>query len=456
MDTIIKYLVELFKKYWRSLFGLFIGVLLIVILFSFLDITYKLYICLSCLFLWGVIWFFSSGRIILPSNKRTIVFSIKTDDQSLNYYQKVFYKLQQTMDTYKLNKKINIYNISPDIINNTKQAEKYRINQNVDLIIWGNAFHETEDKKDLINFNLKYTYRINRKLQAKLTLFNLDLSLIAGTRDWTIKLDNTRSEEIKVVNNFVEAGIFVVGVYLLTDNNLIDAIEVFSKLRILISTIKNDRFKVFIQGRINSLICETNYLLGLTEKGKGNYEEAKQYFLKIIDYPIYRFRLFIHMGILEYFVGNLDRAKDYTKQASKIHKNHPVIFFNNAFFRILAEKYDGALFWYKKVDKLPHIDVNVPELLEFLHDRLTENKKELAYTFATGIINYRFLDRQRGLSDLSIFISKAKNKPKYNSLIIYAKEIMDAEKYKRKLLKKKKKKLFKSRRKNTTQKKQYK
>ena len=127
-------------------------------------------------------------------------------------------------------------------------------------------------------------------------------------------------------------------------------------------------------------------------------------------------------------LGNLQAAKACTAEAAKINKHHPCISLNTAFFRILEKRYDGALFWYKKISKMRGIDVNVPELIEFLIDRYNENKKELAYVFALGIMSYKFYDQKKGLSDLTNFISRAKDKNQYNGMVKYAKNIVEAEK----------------------------
>ncbi len=431
------------KKNWRSLLGLLGGILLIVIGCLELNVPYYQFLTPALIIIWILIWYFKSGRLILPTRKYLLIFCIKGDTKSRIHYNKVFTKLQRELDAVNLTRKIKLIDISPDIINNRVQAEKYREDQNVDLVIWGNSFSETNHGEDIINFNLNYTYRLNRRLKAKLTLFNLDLSLVAGTRDWTIKLDNTLFEEIKVVHNFVEACLFIVGVHFLTDNKLTDAIVLLNRLKIMIASMRDDPFKKFIMGRINALIIETYFLLGRVANEDGDYKLSKEYFQEIAKYPVNKFHVYVALARLEYLLGNLPKAKQYTAFAARINRKHPVILFNRAFFKILDSRYEGALFMYKKIAKLRTIDVNVQELLDFFYDRYTENKRELAYIFAMGLVNFLFHDRKLGFQDLTNFISRAKNKPQYSAMVRYATDLVEAEKYRKKKIKKRRRRLKK-------------
>jgi tetratricopeptide (TPR) repeat protein len=342
----------------------------------------------------------------------------------------MFYKLQSELDALNLTKSVRLIDISSDIINNIKQAVKYRESQNIDLIIWGSSFSETRNGKPIINFNLKYTFRINKKLNKKLKLFISDLSLVVGTKDWIVNLDNTLFDEIRVVNSFIEACIFIAGIHFLTDFKLEDSVKLLTALKSKMVNMEDGRFKKFVQGRINSLLVENYLFLGLVETEKNNYELAKKYYLELIKYPIKKFRVYVNLAKLEYLLGNLNMAIQYTQDASRIDKNHPVIFVNTAFFRILENKYDKALYWYKRLIASKSKDVEITGLLEFLCDRHNENKKELAYLFAIGIINYFFYDRKKGLSDLTNFIRRAKDKQQYINIKEYAEELK--ERYKQK------------------------
>jgi len=132
---------------------------------------------------------------------------------------------------------------------------------------------------------------------------------------------------------------------------------------------------------------------------------------------------------LNIFFNNLEGAKDYIEKAKNIDKNHPTIYIDSAFFAILDKNYESALFWYEKVMNLiASADLAVIPLLEFLFDRYKENKNELAYLFAIGIINYKFVDREKGLSDLSNFIRKAKKLQHYFSMIKFAKKLLGKQK----------------------------
>jgi tetratricopeptide (TPR) repeat protein len=431
MDDIHKWAFGFLKRNWMSFSGLiFVIVLLIMTCFK-LGIPYKLYVISGLAFIWILFWFIKSGRLIFPTNKYLIIFCIKTDQKSVDEYKKLFFKLQNELDALNLTKSVKLKDISSDIINNTKQAERYRESQNINLIIWGSSFSETQNGKSIVNFHLKYTFRINKRLNEKLKLFALDLALIVGTKEWTINTDNTLFEEVRVVNNFIEACIFIAGIHFLTDYKLVEAIKLFNALKSKLINVEDDNFKKFVQGRINALIVETYFLLGMIETEKENYELAKKYLAELIKYPVNKFRAYIQLANLEYLLGNLDMAKQYSEKASDIDKNHPAIYVNTAFFRILEKRYDKALYWYKRIADVKAINVDIPKLLEFLNDRYNENKKELAFLFAVGIINYFFYDHKNGLSDLSNFIRRVRNKQQYFSMKEYAKELKEKDKHKK-------------------------
>jgi len=425
MDKLLDLIIDLLKKGWKSLLGLICGISLIIIVCCYFNIPYKLYVIPCLVFIWIIVWSIKSGRFIFPTNKYLIIFCIKTDQNSADEYKKLFYKLQNELDAINLTKRVKLTDISSDIINNTKQAVRYRESQSIDLIIWGSSFSETRNGKSIVNFNLRYTFRINKRLNKKLKLFISDLLLVIGRKNWTINLDNTLFDEIKVVNNFIEACIFIAGVHFLTDYKLEDAIKLFAALKLKMINVEDDNFKKFAKGRINALIVETYLLLGMIETENKNYRLAKKYFLELLKYPIKKFRLYAFLAKLEYLLGNLNKAKQYSEEASKIDKNHPVIYANTAFFRILEKDYDKALYWYKRITALKSIDLDVPGLLEFLNDKYGEDKKELAFLFAVGIINYFFYDRKKGLSDLSNFIRRARDKQQYIDMKKYAEELKE-------------------------------
>lgn len=414
----------------RQIEGLIAGELIIILLWVFAKSNFPYYIALFLIIFWFLIWYLISGRYILIVSKNEIIFCFNTDDKSRAYYKKVLKKLIDHLDSYNLN--IKIRDIAPDIIDSTKKAIKYREKYDIGLIIWGYAFSETKNGKDIIHFKPHYTCRINKTLRKKRELFLADLSLIIGKKDWNISLDNTLPEEAKIVDNFIEVSIFIIGIYSYTDYKLNEAIRLFNVLKVMIPNMQEEPFKKFIQGRINSLIIETNLKLGDIEYENKRYGKARKCYLEIDKYKINKFKIYLKLGVIEYFLNNLEDAKDYIEKAKKINKNHPVIYIDSAFFAILDKNYESAFYWYKKVMNLiASVDLAVIPLLEFLFDRYKENKTELAYLFAIGIINYKFTDREKGLSDLSNFIKKTKKLQKYSSMTKYSKELLCKQKYQR-------------------------
>jgi tetratricopeptide (TPR) repeat protein len=267
-------------------------------------------------------------------------------------------------------------------------------------------------------------------------LFAADLRLFTGTKKWIIDTDNTLYEEIRVANYFKEACLYIIGIYLLTDNRIEDSLEIITALKNIIPSVQDQKFQKLIQGRINSLLVEIYLLLGSEAIQKKDYPNAKKYFLELTKYPINAFRVYVNLAKIEYYLGNLDEAVIYTKKAAKEDRKHPVIYVNYAFFRILGRKYNDALFWYKKVALLSQVDIDIPGLLEFLEERYNENKEEYAYLFALGLLNYRFFDKDRGVADLTKFKAKTKGRQEYLNMNKYSEEVIEAEHYRKRITKK--------------------
>ena len=122
----IFYCINYIEKKWKDKNGLLVEVILIFFILNIIDINISLWYGILILFVWIVIWYIASGRYIFPSSKYIVVYCIKTNNNTSSYYKNVFRKLNSKLDTFKLNEVVKIYNISSEIINNTKQAENYR------------------------------------------------------------------------------------------------------------------------------------------------------------------------------------------------------------------------------------------------------------------------------------------------------------------------------------------
>jgi tetratricopeptide (TPR) repeat protein len=427
----IFFCINYIEKKWKDKIGLLLELILIFFILNKIGLNIPLWYSILILLAWIVIWYIASGRYIFPSSKYIIIYCIKTDNETLNYYKKIFSKLNSKLDNFKLNEVVKISNISSEIINNIKQAKIYREKRNVDYIIWGDTFKETKNGRSLINFKLHFTFRVNKSLQQKLDLFKADNALILGTRDWIINSDNTLIEEEKIVNNFIEASMFNIGIYLYTDFKLCAAIDFFNTLKRMIILMQEDAYKKYIVGRINSLILEINFLLGNIEHEKSNYKKAKECYLEVDKFKIKnKFKIYIRLARIEYLLtGDIDKAKEYTDKAKKIIKNHPVIKLNYAFFAIKDKRYESALYWYKKVlDSVKLIDVQIIPLLEFLYNESDKNIGEFAFLFATGALNLKFADSKTGRSELYKFIRNTKDNSKYIEMVKYSKKLLKNKK----------------------------
>jgi hypothetical protein len=117
-----------------------------------LSIPYKPIVTGAGIIIWLVYWILKTGRLLLPTNKYTVVFCVKTDDKSDKHYSKVIQKLRSEIDSLNISSTLHFIEIAPDIIESKHDAESYRETRQVDLVIWGNAYTETVDGKIVVNF----------------------------------------------------------------------------------------------------------------------------------------------------------------------------------------------------------------------------------------------------------------------------------------------------------------
>lgn len=370
---------------------------------------------------------FSSGRILLPTKKKTVVICFKVDWEGVKNYKRVLDKLSVTIARIGLQDQIRIKVIAHDLITCEADAHKYRDAKDVNLIIWGNTDYGNRNNEKLLIFEVHHTIYISPKLKNKLNLFLSDLALILLKKDWAIKEINELDEYKIVANNFLETILFILGIYFYDDIQIESAIKFFEYLLPILEEkeSKNNIIEYQIQsGRVRSLLIELYFLQARTLHDEEKNHETLHYLKKIPEYIPHPLPVYMLLARTYYLCGDEKNAQVYTEKMRQIDKRHPAVCLNYAFFGIKQKNYDRTKFWYDEFIKLKDIkDVDIATVITFLDEEYQKSPTEHAYLYGLGIVN-KFFDNTYYKKDLQKFIKLTKNRPEYIILNKRAKELV--------------------------------
>lgn len=398
---------------------------------------------ISLLFLWFVIliiWFYLSGRFIPSKQPFTVIFCLKCSDaKSAQYIQNSMKVMISELDKLGLLQKLRIKQIGQDIINSNQQALAYREKFDIDLIIWGEIFFGSQDEKQVCDFKkLFFTYKIPPNLiRANISkLFQNDINIALVNRDWNIYEINSLPDTEKISAHLSEIILLILGlIYAQYSDFAEDSCVILESLfNLLEAKTKNDKILIddvnkqikisptmLRKGRTLDLLLNLYKNMGMHFSENRNYAKGISYLEKCIQYEKKDIEVLSNAAIASFYLDNLDKAKLYTNQMNEVEKNHPIYILNRAFFGINEKNYSSALFFYKEILKRGrNIDKTIIIMvIAFLDERKAENRKEIAYDFAIGILNKFHLQKKEGDIELRRFLKAARKKEQYRELISF-------------------------------------
>jgi tetratricopeptide (TPR) repeat protein len=421
-----------FLNQWKTRKGL--GAVSLIILLSipwllqqgFPFIYLSFGIC-AIFFIWSICWFILSGRVMIPSSKKIVIFCFDVDSEAHKNYKRVLKRIYTSIYDLGLSQNIKLTNIAQDIITNKLRAHKYRKNNRVDLIIWGNAEYGNLNSQKVLRFELQHTMSITESLSIKLNLFLTDVNLILQKKDWTIREIN-ELEEFKVVSdNLFETILFIIGLYFFDEGNFVESIKVFESILPLL--LEKEKKNIYLEhhiqaSRIRALLIDLYFLQGRKYHDEGRIDDSLNLYKKIPEHLPNPIPLYMMLGRVYYLNGDENNAQLYTEKIRKLNKRHPAVCLNLAFFGIRQKNYDRVIFWYNEL--LKHkvlVDVDIFPAINFLENEYNKNQSEIAYLYALGIVN-GYIDPKKRISELRKFMSKAKKRNEYSILYQRAKELV--------------------------------
>lgn len=425
------------KSNWRTRNGFaVIALLLILGTFEFLSITKiaaelntKILVAGVVVFCFFVYWSVKSGRLSLPSGRISLLLSMKIDEDSEKYYRSIKQALESRLVDLDLKKKIRLAELGTDVISDNDDANRFAIQQGVDLVVWGDVLSAKKEGIPYSKFKLRYTFR-HKRLPLKLFgvfLADVGLSLIRRKDDILDK--DSYGDIIALVEDVLEPSLFIIGLALLVGNEYARAYEILTKLRDMLLTATRehtDTVRTVLLGRVNALLIEILLGQGDGAFDFGRFQSAKKFYEDVLAVNPENLAVCTRLALICYKLGDIGSSKRYTSRAEEISKGNLFTLANEAFYALIELKWDTALSKYKKFETVPSVPFNVLESIAFLDEEYIKTKNK-GLLFAIGFFNILFVDRKEGRKTLESFIKRVKTQPEFSRMISYARHIVSKD-----------------------------
>jgi hypothetical protein len=331
-----------------------------------------------------------------------------------NYYQQIKKNLHQLIDDSGLSNQIVLREIS-DIkkFKNRKEAELFRAQKNIDLIIWGDFTndHLQKDGERLNEAHLKFTFghpKDKQNMLGKMLLFDIN-SVIAQKNYWTI-FEKNSFEDVKIISdNIFDIATYILALTLKLYGKITNSLVLFEQLQRRLEIKKNGNKIIYEKILLNLYNC---YELLIIEHGiyKKNHLISAKYCSKILAINKFKndFFAMANLAIAQYCLGDTTHAELYVNKLESLYPDNPITLLDVAYFRILQKKYKIAYQKYKKLTKFNAVEFNPEEVIEFLGKEYYKIK-EPALLYGSGIIANRWSDKNLAKKHLTFFLKKAKS-----------------------------------------------
>ncbi len=451
IEALFKYL-NFFWSHRKTKNGFFLGILLLAIIINLfapintLATYWKIFIYLILFIIAYIIWLFISGRRLYPSKKLKIAFALKsTDPSSQKIIDSTNLRIKDKLNTLNILNHFRFYEIGTDIFETNEQAENFILKRKINLIIHGTVYGgkvQSSYRYDLKNFFYTYNILNAPKDSPVWTTISKDIDLMCSNRNWIIDESNDLNDIIGVSNNLFEIILSIIAIGLTRSKNTIDySILLIEKLLpILEKKIDPERRKIYLSkdktlmkipidllrtGRLRGILngCYVNVARIYTDDG--DFSKAIQVIEKGIKAGAEKIDCYPVLAISHYYLGDIEKAEEYTDKINNLSIDHPVYLVNKAFFSIQRKEYTKVTEYYDKLRKKINDDnkIIIEHVISFISERMKEDKAESAYLYVIGILNYNFINKKNGSSTLSKFIKSAGNKSAYASMIKIAKQL---------------------------------
>jgi hypothetical protein len=370
------------------------------------------------------LWYKRQKLRIAPANFNVALsLDFKESLNSGNYFNEIKRNLLSAIDDSGLFRHIKLVDFS-DIkkFEDKKEAETFRENKDIDLIIWGGF---SEDSLKLNNehvskIRLNFTYGHpddKNKILGSMILLDIS-SKIAVKNYWQIVESNSLKDIEIVSNNIFDIATYILGLTLKIYGHIIKSMSLFERLYNNLVA-RNDDFRKEI---IPHLIDCYRLIITEYQMSRKNLEKGKELCNKILNFDKDNLSALSHLALFQYKTNEKEKAEKTVQLLAEKHPKNPVTELDIAFFRILEKKYTSAFKHYNTLTGYEAINFNLQEVIEFLSIEY-ERQKEPALLYGSGILSMFFGDKNIAKNDLQMFLEKA-NEQKYKSMYRKAKKLL--------------------------------
>lgn len=378
-------------------------------------------------FLWTLIWLIYSGRILITRrDKVSILFAVKVEEESKVIYRELLKSFRREVKNANLNNLFEI-KILEDIEFTQEKAEKYVVEERVNLLIWGDTEELSFKGEPVTDLHLNFTYWYKAS-PSRRPAFRRVIDEGIRNRAWDIFHLNKLPTLRIVSENLSESSIFIIAGCLVSFGFLKIAFDLLSLLHKKIEGITNksvfpnySNFKRMIKNHLLQL----GYLLCFAFLKKDNFSEAKKYGLESLRFNSSFFPALLNLALVFWRSGDRIKAEEFSRKAYKADPSNTLNRFNKAFFFMLQGKYKKAAVQYKKISAIPS-GTNILDIIDFLESEFKRRTDEPGLLFAAGYLNCEFADKKRGRQQLSKFLELARAETKYAPLVNLARPLLSA------------------------------
>jgi tetratricopeptide (TPR) repeat protein len=307
-------------------------------------------------------------------------------------------------------------------------AEIYAKKKDINLLVWGHIKKGQLEGQEVVQPRLRFTYIYPKPYKKNIEeLLWGDVKLAVVDRKWEIAVRNSIVDIDAVAKNLMEISLFIIGLCLLLRRDTKRCVGVFEGLhtRLPQGPFVRDRKRTAFLERFDQILIQALDLRGMYLYQSGKTQELKRCLERMIQINNAIPGAHINLAKLCYLEGNMDGARYHTNQADALEPNNPLCIINRAFFAILDRKYQKAVGYYNGLTKIKDwsLACNTLEVVLFLEDEWKKHKDNLGLLFGAGLMNYHFVDKRRGKSQLNKFIKKIdkqKVRKEYSPLFITA------------------------------------
>ncbi len=390
-------------------------------------------------------WWIWSGRSNLFCKKKLVVFCIARSNARLHdYYTQSLDLVKSFIADCGLSAQIEIKDIGSDIIVSDESASQYIRKNKALVVLHGTLFLDRDDGNFIHHYRFRVTWKTPPNIAARIQqLVAADGTLFCSNRNWDIREIDSKQDQEKVAGAFSEIILFLVAVSQLTVRNGAEqTINILLRLRNLLNTrnagisvtfttgekVSPQGLSLLRQGRVNALLQDLYLDHAVLRIGERNFDDARALLQAASVIPNSKEKqigILVPLAYCLYHLSDISSAKQVSSQIIELDPKNPNAYVNLGFLEIVNKDYAKAAVYYKKFIfgsyDCPHL---VTQVVEFLGERIIEMPQESALKFASGAVNFAYLDESKGRSELEEFIADTKGTSHYQPLSALAENLI--------------------------------